>query len=584
MPKTAQANILIVDNGRENLVAVGNLLQDPGRHIVKARSGNAALALTFDHEFALVVLDVSLPDSNGLATAELLRDNQQSRDIPILFITAEGQEQPGEFKGCETGPVDYLVKPIDTKTLQSKLNIFLELFWHRQSLKRTTETLEQTISELEQANRKILEHENGIREEERLKVLLQMTGATAHEINQPLMTLLGHIESLKINKDKSDKVDQRIDTIREAGQKISEIVKKMQTRHSVQAKLCLDKKPSTDCSRTLNILSVEPSAEDFQRLATMLGRHSELRLSRASGIRSALDHLATEPVDVILAEHQLQDGNAFDFLKTIAGQGLTLPVVVVTGKGDELLAAEVIQAGACDYISKKWLSETCLLRSIHHVFEKHRLQKEKEALIKKMAEMSTRDELTGLYNRRYLREALEREMARAKRYGNELALCMIDLDHFKDINDTFGHPAGDSALAHIGEILNRSIRQSDLACRYGGDEFAIILPNATVEEASKVCERIRKLVARYQFPHESRTFRLTTSIGVAAFDPSCHRSAVDLLSSADQALYGSKKEGRNGVTWGRFLPRRELPLFSRGNGPWHPAGIASYCQNMVEAG
>ena len=584
MPNREQANILIVDNQPENLLVMENLLEGSDCHVVQARSASEALALMFDHEFSVVVLDVSVPELKGIEVAEVLRRSQKTREIPILFITAPEQEHHRVFEAHAGGTVDYLVKPLDAQNLQCKVNIFVELFRHRQSLKRTSEALERTVIELEQANRKIIEHQKGIIEEERLKVLLQMAGATAHEINQPLMTLLGHIELLKSNKDNPDKVGQRIDTIQQAGQKISEIVNRMQTPHSPSAKSCLQEKPVPGCGHSLRILCVEPSELDFQRIKAMLKHHTELQLNNAAGISEAFDHLASQPADVILLEHRLRDGNAFDFLKTLADQGLTtLPVVVVTGNGDELLASEVMQAGAYDYISKNWLSDTCLLRSIHNAFEKCRLKKEMEQLVKRMAEMSTKDELTGLYNRRYFTEALEREMARAKRYGSELALCLIDLDHFKTINDTFGHPAGDAALAHLGTILSESIRQSDLACRYGGDEFAIILPNASRAEATAVCERIRELVANYQFPYRALSFRLTTSIGVAIFDPSHHQSAVDLISSTDQALYGSKREGRNGVTWSDFQPRRDPSFIHVGNGSPHPGSLHNYPQNVAAA-
>ena len=131
-----------------------------------------------------------------------------------------------------------------------------------------------------------------------------------------------------------------------------------------------------------------------------------------------------------------------------------------------------------------------------------------------MAEMATRDELTGLYNRRYFMETLQREVAKAKRYETKLTLCVIDLDHFKNVNDSYGHSAGDSVLSGIGRLLTKDARESDLACRYGGEEFVLILPGTDLEGARNVCERLRKRVEEARFEYDTAKIKITVSIGV----------------------------------------------------------------------
>jgi two-component system cell cycle response regulator len=227
------------------------------------------------------------------------------------------------------------------------------------------------------------------------------------------------------------------------------------------------------------------------------------------------------------------------------GQDIQVPVVVLTGQGNEAIASKAIQTGAYDYLSKENINESSLSRSINTALERFRLNREINMAMTKMAEMSTMDELTGLYNRRYFTEALEREIARAKRYGTSLVMCMMDLDYFKRVNDAYGHTAGDMVLAEIGKILKDYIRKSDLACRYGGEEFAVILPDTDVKKAKAVCERFRKIVAGHPFKHNLSQFNITISMGITSYNSFMDQSPIEILELADKALYQAKEAGRN---------------------------------------
>jgi diguanylate cyclase (GGDEF)-like protein len=162
---------------------------------------------------------------------------------------------------------------------------------------------------------------------------------------------------------------------------------------------------------------------------------------------------------------------------------------------------------------------------------------------------SVRDPLTGLFNRRYLEESLDRELQRALRKKVPLALMMIDVDHFKKFNDSFGHEAGDSVLKALGSLFRTQLRSSDIACRYGGEEFAMVLPEASLEAARVRAEKIRE-----EAKHAIAQFRgnaldpVTLSIGVATFPEKSNRDA--LVRAADQALYEAKDQGRDRVVVG----------------------------------
>lgn len=166
-------------------------------------------------------------------------------------------------------------------------------------------------------------------------------------------------------------------------------------------------------------------------------------------------------------------------------------------------------------------------------------------LQEKLREQATRDPLTGLFNRRYLEDSLERELHRAQRKQSPLSLVMLDLDHFKRYNDTFGHEAGDLLLRELGKLLQAGLRQSDIACRYGGEEFLLVFPDCSLADTGKRVEEIRALVKGLELRHDDRPLGpITVSAGVAAA-PEHGATARDLIRSADDALYAAKQAGRD---------------------------------------
>lgn len=181
-------------------------------------------------------------------------------------------------------------------------------------------------------------------------------------------------------------------------------------------------------------------------------------------------------------------------------------------------------------------ANTTLLRQLNEI----------DGLQLQLREQATRDSLTGLYNRRYLDGTLERELARCQRDDQPLALMMIDIDHFKRINDTYGHPAGDEVLRRVGALLASAARAGDVACRYGGEEFVLLLPTMTTTIARERAEALRTAFAAITVEFGDARVQATLSIGIAVF-PGHGSAAADLLRRADEALYRAKECGRNRV-------------------------------------
>jgi diguanylate cyclase (GGDEF)-like protein len=157
------------------------------------------------------------------------------------------------------------------------------------------------------------------------------------------------------------------------------------------------------------------------------------------------------------------------------------------------------------------------------------------------------DTLTGWYNRRYMEETLEREIHRAARNKRPLAVIMLDIDNFKEFNDSFGHEAGDVALQNLCQMLKTHVRSEDVACRYGGDEFVLILPDTSAEVAAQRAEEMRSAVGHVEMRYRSHLPRpMTLSFGIATF-PAYGRTSKDLLRASDTALFRAKSEGRDRV-------------------------------------
>lgn len=186
----------------------------------------------------------------------------------------------------------------------------------------------------------------------------------------------------------------------------------------------------------------------------------------------------------------------------------------------------------------------CNIRDITERKQVQDAMKKNEVILK---ELSVRDPLTNLFNRRYLEETLKRELSRAKRKSYTLGVMMIDIDNFKKYNDLYGHPAGDLVLREFGQIISRNIREEDIVCRYGGDEFIVVLPDSTQQVTTERAELLARMARKFKFQYEKVILpNISISIGIS-FYPDSGLSKAEILNAADMALYRAKNSGRGQV-------------------------------------
>jgi two-component system, cell cycle response regulator len=331
------------------------------------------------------------------------------------------------------------------------------------------------------------------------------------------------------------------------------------------------------------ILVVEDKAEQVALMAARLHTRfpSGRVVSAASG--AEVEGMDLDPFDVILLGYNLPDCTGLDLIERIKPR-VRAPLIIVTSLRSGDAAASAIRSGASDYLVKtedyldllpvvveKNLVTATLQTNVTRLqdelcqrYEELRQKNaELEAANSQLREMTLRDPLTGLYNRRYVNEVIEQFVARALRYQEDLACMMIDVDHFKRANDELGHLTGDRVLQIAGRSVGESIRGSDVAARFGGDEFVVLLPQSSSMDAYQCAERINERFRMQLAAEGPAATWITLSIGVASLGRGALSTARELIAAADCSMYACKAGGGNGV-----FPHLPTPVQTSGRPGW----------------
>ncbi len=259
----------------------------------------------------------------------------------------------------------------------------------------------------------------------------------------------------------------------------------------------------------------------------------------------AIDFLKNNLIDILVTDIRMLGMDGLELTDRVKKEYDT-DVIVMTGYSSEHSYEEAISKGASDFIFKPVRFEELTLR-IKRVLKERQLAKDRDQMVEKLKKLAITDGLTKLYNSRFFYKQLELEVDRLNRYNHSLSLLIIDIDHFKEYNDTFGHLEGDKVLIKLGEVIRSCLRRMDTAHRYGGEEFTVILPETACEEATVVADRIKTSIEAETFtPILGENVTITVSIGVTEYQPDERMSSF--VQRADQALYLSKNKGRNQIS------------------------------------
>lgn len=316
---------------------------------------------------------------------------------------------------------------------------------------------------------------------------------------------------------------------------------------------------------SLHVLLIEDNLGDGRLVQMMADQQAEHvnEIIWVQDLCEGLSCLQCRPIDLVLLDLNLPDCRGLWTLEAVLAQAPNTPVIVLTGLADEELALEAVRNGAQDYLVKGEIDGRHLARSILYAVERKNIhadltrQKEAaEADRRKLQLLAATDALTGLWNRRKFLFFLEQEIDRTHRYQGRLTLAVMDIDHFKVINDTHGHAFGDEVLAAMAKLLQDRTRPSDIVARYGGEEFVILMPNTSARSAYQPAERLRQAIEASRIRHASETLYVTASFGLAQLDTDAREDMDTFIHRADQAMYEAKQNGRNRVMlWARDRDR-----------------------------
>jgi two-component system, cell cycle response regulator len=479
---------LVVDDSPTFRRAIGVMLERAGYRVETASSGEEAFQRCFDEHFDVVVSDITMGALSGVQLCRLFRSDPATKDIPVVLLTA-ADDPRSRFWGRNAGAAAYVAKERARQDLLTEVARVLKTSPTSTAPLRTRagrraqpmERLSQVLDEL--LFRAVVSSE--------VRNLINHTGDRVQFCRQ-LLQIAGEVCDYSYL--------------------VFALQDKDQPTYSVHARGPWHHTPSR---ATLDALDL-PGGD---------GRPDERR--RPSRVSSELVAVPFSPVSVLhdgellsAPDPGIEVKDRVKFLISSGGEVLGSLCAVARDKrlgGDDRTTLELLSKELALLVKTLFLSE-----------ETRRL--------------ANNDGLTGLQNRRRTAERLEVEIARARRYGTPLAVALCDVDHFKQVNDRFGHNMGDDVLVQVGQALQHTLREVDLVGRWGGEEFLVLLPDTDVAGAQIVGERLRAGIEALP-PFEDGPERVTCSVGVACFESS--DSTAGFVDRADQALYRAKKSGRN---------------------------------------
>ncbi len=299
--------------------------------------------------------------------------------------------------------------------------------------------------------------------------------------------------------------------------------------------------------RKVRVLAVDDDDDGLYILKILLAR-MKYEVYTARDGEEALKKIETLEPDIVLLDVMMPKMNGFEVCKKVkANEDLGfIPIILLTAKSELMSKVEGLDVGADEYLTKPYDVQELSAR-IRSMLRIKQLNDKLRNANKQLEELSITDELTKMHNRRFINKKLDEEFRRSIRYSRPLSCLMFDADHFKSVNDTYGHSFGDIVLKDIARIIMETVRLVDICGRFGGEEFIVLLPDTDLKNGVFLADRIRKKIEEHEFKDATISIRKTTSIGVSCVPDDKIKDAFELVEWADKGLYFAKMNGRNRV-------------------------------------
>lgn len=544
LSKDNSHQIMIVDDSRETMNMLSDILHYHGYCVLPFTSPEEALKSMMVQVPDLILLDVSMPVIDGYEVCRRLKSDKKTSGIPVIFISGI-DDIDDKIKGFNAGGVDYITKPFQIPEVIARIKTHLALCHLQKQLEGQNVQFLKEIVERREIEKELREYKVHLEE-----TIAERT-AELRDINKELqweITERKNLEdALEVANYKLHSLvyeyglrNQRISLFNEISQQlqlclsvketypvINHYIKKL-FHSAVGAVFILDElnnllKPATILDSSLL------GEKDFAAGDCLAVRGGKLHVSHNSSPESCCRHLAMAEERNSLCIPLIAQGKTLGILhlqqRPSSKSTYTKPSFEEPYEGINIDTMQ-LAATMADFIAL----------ALVNIKLRENLKQE-----------ATCDHLTGIFNRRYMEDTLKREISRAKRQKTPLGVIMLDLDHFRRFNNTFGHEAGDLVLQKLAKFLQNNIRTEDIACRYGGEEFTVILPGASLDISQKRAEAIQHDVQNLQIDYKGgRLDAITLSLGVAVF-PDHGRTGEAVLLAADMAMYRAKRAGRKRV-------------------------------------
>ncbi len=489
-----------------------------------------ALDCLWETDFFLAVFSRDIPEKERLELESLLRkisDTRRLNRVPILLLEPPGQELPDD---SEYGKIrmDFLQLPLKSHYLKSRIRTYLDLHTQRKAV-------EQSIAELDNMFHRFAMNQD-MTNDYRLNQqrTLHLTAAAAKDLSQPLRQLTGSVQQLDRQVDIPFRLRQSFSGIRSASNRITNIIK------SIQANMISEEMvfgaPALKELRQISTLAVMPLEHEFNILSHAMKGVTSREVIRVRTVEEAMETVSSGPVDLVFISDDLPGDQGYELLEYFKQGYLELPVIYTVGQTDQERGVRAISKGAYNFLARENISSAMIWALISGTFEKAAMVREIEDAQSRITMISRKDPLTRLNNRECFDDTLDTELAKSRRYHLPLSILMMDFDDFKQINQTHGFLAGNQILTTSASIIKRMVRGHDVVCRYGGEEFGVVLPNTSDEGARVLADRIRNRMKQHDFYWEEALIKLTVSVGLASFSPERENGKDTLVKTAVEAL------------------------------------------------